>query len=172
MEDALPGLVSDLEDEEEEDDVSAYSFNPLEGTNDSGLDSDDDDDDEVSRDRVLITYYNYIPNENWYVDADMEPPEVPVWGPLTWFTKGQQFDMKKEVRHAVDTEAMIQRFEWRTTHSDPKRLIVRCQNQHKGCKARDRAIKSKRVGHWVISPAVNNHMFVINNIPRSSTIEI
>ncbi|CAL1376764.1 unnamed protein product [Linum trigynum] len=77
----------------------------------------------------------------------MEPLEVPVWGPLTGFTKGQQFGTKNEVWHAIATEALSLSFKWHTTHSDKKRLMVRCQNHHEGCKARIRAIKSKRVGH-------------------------
>ncbi|CAL1402498.1 unnamed protein product [Linum trigynum] len=89
MEDVLPGPIRDPEDEEEEGDVSAYNFDPLEGADDSGPDSHSDDD-EVSRDRVPISYYKHIPNEDWYVDADMEPPEVPIWGPLTGFTKGRR----------------------------------------------------------------------------------
>ncbi|CAL1412278.1 unnamed protein product [Linum trigynum] len=158
MEDTLQGPISDLEDEQEGP-LSADNFDPLERADDSGHDSDSNDD-EVSRDRVPIMYYNHIPNENWYVDADMELAEVPVWGPLTGFTKGQQFGSKKEVRDAIETEAMTRSFDLRTTHSDTKRLIVRCQNQHEGCKARVQAIKSKRVGHWVITHAMNTHTCV------------
>ncbi|CAL1380732.1 unnamed protein product [Linum trigynum] len=106
MEDVLPIPVSDPED----GNVSADSFDPLEGADDSGPDSDADGA-EVSRDRVPITYYNHIPNEDLYVDADMEPLEVPVWGPLTEFTKGQQFGTKNEVRHAIATEAITRSFE-------------------------------------------------------------
>ncbi|CAL1400609.1 unnamed protein product [Linum trigynum] len=108
-EEVNPSPVSDPEVEEEEGDVSANSFDPLEGADDSGPDSDADGD-EVPRDRVPITYYNHISNEDWYVDADMDPPEVPVWGPLTGFTKGQQFATKNEVRHAIATEAMTRSF--------------------------------------------------------------
>ncbi|CAL1401285.1 unnamed protein product [Linum trigynum] len=109
MEDALSGLVSDPEDEEEEGDIILNNFDPLERANDSGPDSDSDDD-EVSRDHVPITHYNHIPNENWYVDADMKPPKVPIWGTLTRFMKGQQFGMN-EVRHVVNTETMARSFE-------------------------------------------------------------
>ncbi|CAL1388789.1 unnamed protein product [Linum trigynum] len=70
-EEVNPSPVSDPEVEEDEGDVSADSFDPLEGADDSGLDSDADGD-EVPRDRVPITYYNHIPNEDWYVDADMD----------------------------------------------------------------------------------------------------
>ncbi|CAL1369401.1 unnamed protein product [Linum trigynum] len=50
--------------------------------------------------------YNHNPDGDWMVDSDMEPPEVPIWAPLTRFMKGQQFGSKKEVRHAIDTEAI------------------------------------------------------------------
>ncbi|CAL1382147.1 unnamed protein product [Linum trigynum] len=92
-EEVNPSPVSDLEVEEEEGDINADNFDPLEGADDSGPDSDADGD-EVPRDRIPILYFNHIPNEDWYVDADMDPPEVPVWGPLTSFTKGQQFATK------------------------------------------------------------------------------
>ncbi|CAL1359586.1 unnamed protein product [Linum trigynum] len=158
-EEVNPSPVSDPEVEEEEGEVSADSDDPLEGADDSGPDSDADGD-EVAHDRVPIPYYNHIQNEDWYVDADMDPLDVPVWGPLTGFTKGQQFATKNEVRHAISTEAMTRSFEWQTTHSDTKRLMGRCKNENEGCKARVRAIKSKRVGHWVISRAVNTHTCV------------
>ncbi|CAL1396723.1 unnamed protein product [Linum trigynum] len=72
MEDALPAPVSDPSDEEGENNVSAYSSDPLEGADD----------------RVPVPYYNHIPDDNWMVDSDMEPPEVPIWGLLTGFMKG------------------------------------------------------------------------------------
>ncbi|CAL1361286.1 unnamed protein product [Linum trigynum] len=50
-----PSPVSEPEVEEEEGEVSADSFNPLEGANDSGPDSDADGD-EVPHDRVPIPY--------------------------------------------------------------------------------------------------------------------
>ncbi|CAL1395982.1 unnamed protein product [Linum trigynum] len=118
MEAALPALVSDPSDKEGENNVSADSSDPLEGADDSGPKSDSDNDDEVARDSVQVPYYNHIPYDNWMVDSDMEPPEVPVWGPLTGFMKGQQFGLKKEVRHAIETEAMTRHFEWHTTHSN------------------------------------------------------
>ncbi|CAL1376661.1 unnamed protein product [Linum trigynum] len=119
MEDALPAPVSDPSDEEKGSNVSADSSDPLEGADDSGPKSDSADG-EASRDRVPISYYNHIPDDNWCVDTDMEPLEVPVWGPLTGFMKSQQFGSKKEVRHAIETEAMTRHFEWHTTHSNTK----------------------------------------------------
>ncbi|CAL1354977.1 unnamed protein product [Linum trigynum] len=160
MEDALPAIVSDPSDEEGENNVSAECSDPLEGADDSRLESDLDNDDEVARDRVPVPYYNHIPYENWCVNSDMEPPEVPVWGPLTGFMKGQQFGSKKEVQHAIDTEAITLHFEWHTTHSNTKRLIVRCCNHHEGCNVRIQAINNKRYDHWVISRAVNTHTCV------------
>ncbi|CAL1358437.1 unnamed protein product [Linum trigynum] len=111
MEDVLPTPVSDPSDEEEESNVSADSSDPLEGADDSVGPESDSDDDEVSHDCVPIPYYTRIPDDNWCVDSDMGPPEVPVWGPLTGFMKGQQFGSKKEVRHAIETEAMTRHFE-------------------------------------------------------------
>ncbi|CAL1356731.1 unnamed protein product [Linum trigynum] len=160
MEDVMPAPVSDPSDEEGENNVSADSSDPFEGVDDSGPESDSANDDEGARDRVPVPYYNHIPDDNWMVDSDMEPPEVPIWGPLSRFMKGQQFGSKKEVRHTIETEAMTRHFEWHTTHSNTKRLIVRCHNHHEGCNVRIRAINSKRHGHWVISRAVNTHMCV------------
>ncbi|CAL1413132.1 unnamed protein product [Linum trigynum] len=87
----------------------------------------------------------------------MEPPEVPIWGPLT---RSMKFGSKKEVRHVIDNEAMTRHFEWHTTHSNTKRLIFRCRNHNEGCNVRIRAINSKRHGHWVISRALNTHTCV------------
>ncbi|CAL1371064.1 unnamed protein product [Linum trigynum] len=83
MEDALPGPISDPEDEQEEGSVNADNFDPLEGAQDLGSDSDSADE-EVPRERVPITYYMDIPDENWYVDADMKLPDVLIWGPTTY----------------------------------------------------------------------------------------
>ncbi|CAL1401475.1 unnamed protein product [Linum trigynum] len=55
MEDVLPGPINNPEDEEEEGDVSADSYDPLKGADDSGLNSDSADD-EVTRDQVPIPY--------------------------------------------------------------------------------------------------------------------
>ncbi|CAL1382838.1 unnamed protein product [Linum trigynum] len=71
--------------DEGENNVSADSSDPLEGADDSGPESDSTNDDEVARDCVPVPYYNHIPDDNWMVDSDMEPPEVPIWGPLTGF---------------------------------------------------------------------------------------